>query len=99
MERPPAGDDPGEIETGDVIKRDPQADLAGDPGEIEVIEVREGQREVGVPEEPLLADLPPEPPADAGEPPPETSDERESDPGEVELEEVVGDTGREIGAG
>jgi hypothetical protein len=45
MQRLDNGDDPGEIETGDVIKRQPQPDLEGDPGEIDLVDVREGQRE------------------------------------------------------
>lgn len=88
MERSVNGDDPGEIETGEVIKRDPGASLAGDPGEIEVVELREGDQEAAWGDrseaEPDLSE--PEPVPDA-------------DPGEIELEDIVGDVGeREIGA-
>ncbi len=80
MHRSPNGDDPGEIETGDVVKREPLADATADPGEIEVVEVREGQRE-----------------APAGVGWAEEADP-DDDPGELELENITGETGdREIG--
>lgn len=38
------GDDPGEIETGDVIQREP-IPVEDDPGKIDIIDVREGWKE------------------------------------------------------
>lgn len=58
------GDDPGEIETGDVIQREPNR-VEDDPGTIEIIDVREGWNE---------PDLEPAP-----------------DPGEIELEDILGE--------
>lgn len=73
MERD-SGDDPGEIETGDVIQREPAVD--DDPGEIEVVDLREGWEE------------------------PDREPSR--DPGEIELEDIMGERGergdREIDA-
>lgn len=91
VEQPINGDDPGEIETGDVIKRDPGADLAGDPGEIELVDLREGDQEAAAGAGGAWTDRS----GAWGEGPdmePEVADPGE-DPGQIEHEEIVGDTG------
>lgn len=90
MEQSVDGDDPGEIETGDVIKRDPGAGLAGDPGEIELVDLREGQQEVTDAGETSIGRS-----GSRGEATEIESDIADpgTDPGGIELEEIVGDTG------
>jgi hypothetical protein len=89
------GDDPGEIETGDVIKREPRDDLEGDPGEIELVELREGEDEATGGAGSGWIDRSREW-GGASEPEPDPPD---PDPGPIELEDIVGETGeREVGA-
>lgn len=96
MERPVNGNDPGEIETGDVIKRDPDADLAGDPGEIELVDLREGDQEAAVGVGGAWIDRSGASEDDTGI---EPASEPDPDPGPIELEDIVGETGeREVGA-